>query len=82
MSGTNDFVNEMEQSIEQEIRNKLETILGHTDSISDNTYIFYRSGCTGLLKHWITTSSPASPEEMAKEIYHLVVDPLLRIQDN
>lgn len=75
------FMEEMEENLEAEIRNKLTEILGDTSLISPNSYIFYRCGCTGLLKYWITNDSPEAPEEMAKETYHLVVDSLVRIQE-
>jgi AcrR family transcriptional regulator len=74
------FIQSMEESMEQEIRRKLQDLIGSPDLIAPNSYIFYRCGCIGLLKYWITTDAPESPEEMAKETYHIVVDSLNRIK--
>ncbi len=74
------FIQQMEESIEREIRIKLEELLGDDYAIPKNSYIFYRCGCVGLIKSWITNDLPETPEEMARETYHIVIDSLQRLQ--
>ncbi|MBP3325895.1 MAG: TetR/AcrR family transcriptional regulator [Coprococcus sp.] len=74
------FIRQMEESIEREIRIKLNELIGDESVISDNAYTFYRCGCVGLIKIWITDSLPETPEEMAKETYRIVIDSLQRLQ--
>lgn len=74
----NSFISNMEETMELEIRNKLTQIMGRSDYISKNKYIFQRCGCIGLLKYWITMDSPETPEEMAKETYDIVIDSLIQ----
>lgn len=75
-----DFILQMEESIELAIRKKLDELLCDEYVIPESTYIFYRCGCVGLLRSWIRNDIPKSPEEMAKETYHIVIDSLLRLK--
>ncbi len=75
-----DFIQRTEEAIEREIRIKLEELLGNDYMISQNTFTFYRCGCVGLIKDWITNDLPETPEEMTKETYHIVIDSLQRLQ--
>ncbi len=74
------FILQMEESIELAIRKKLDEILSDEYVIPESTYIFYRCGCVGLLRSWIRNDIPKSPEEMANETYHIVIDSLLRLK--
>lgn len=74
------FILQMEESIELAIRKKLDELLCDKYVIPESTYIFYRCGCVGLLRSWIRNDIPKSPEEMAKETYHIVIDSLLRLK--
>lgn len=82
INGSSHFTQKMEETLEDKIRIKLDDLLGDSSVIPAQSYIFYRCGCIGLLRYWITTDSPESSEEMAKKTYHLVVDSLLRLQKN
>lgn len=82
VNSSSGFIQEMEETLEEKIRTKLDSLLEDSSMISSNSYIFYRCGCIGLLKYWITTDAPETPEEMAKETYHLVVNSLQRLQSS
>lgn len=82
IGGNNHFTQKMEEALEEKIRIKLDALLGDSSIIPANSYIFYRSGCIGLLRYWITTDAPGSAEEIAKKTYHLVVDSLLQFQNS
>ncbi|MGN0395560.1 MAG: TetR/AcrR family transcriptional regulator C-terminal domain-containing protein [Coprococcus sp.] len=74
------FIKQMEESIENEIKAKLSELIGDISIISNNSFIFYRCGCVGLLRNWIINDSPETPEEMAQETYHIVIDSIQRLR--